>query len=221
MKETNQKWNGIGIIGFGELGRQIAMLAAELYPGQKLVVFDDQISSSDVAVGVERFKFNQYSDSAHGGLGFFVGLGYKHLALKRLIITSLISSGRFVPSLVHPSSFVHKTAKIGPGVVIYPMSNVDKEVTISMGVLLNNSVVVSHNSTIGSCSYLSPGTVLSGNVSIGSECFVGAGTVVANSVNIGDESVIGVGSVVAKNLGAGTHAIGNPLRILEKKIKLA
>jgi sugar O-acyltransferase (sialic acid O-acetyltransferase NeuD family) len=142
------------------------------------------------------------------------------LILKNKIISKLHHERRRIHTFIHNSSHVCHTAKIGRGVIIYPMSNIDMGAIVHDGVLINNSVIVSHETTIGQCSYISPGVVFSGKVKVGENCFIGSGTVFANNVTIGNNVMIGIGSVVTKNIPDNTHAIGNPLRILNKPLNI-
>ena len=162
-----------------------------------------------------------FSDERYADLSFYVCLGYKHLKRKLEITRELLALGRNVPAFVHSSSFRNSSAKVGSGSVAYPMCNLDKEVDVGIGVLLNNSVVISHNSTIGDGSYLSPGVVVSGFVSVGKNVFIGSGAVISNGVTIGDDAVIGLGTVVSRDVPAGASVIGNPMKILDRPLRLS
>ena len=207
----------IGIIGFGMLGRQIVGLLSELHATQDFLFFDDLVN----AQGSENiFPFDSYLDARFANLEFYVGLGYLRLQRKAEILLELREAGRRAPSFVHPSCHMHPTCRIGEGCIVFPMCNLDQEVELGNGVLLNNSVVISHNCTVGDAAYLSPGVVLAGHVTIGAETFLGAGTLVSQRRHIGRGARLGIGSVVTRDIPNEASAIGNPLRILERKLEL-
>ena len=147
-------------------------------------------------------------------------MGYKNLKLKHEILNELILLNKKAPKFVHNTSFVNRTAEIAEAVFIYPMCNIDMNVLISLGSTINNSVVISHDAKIGKCCYISPGTVISGNVRVGDYTFIGSGTIIANDVIIVKNVKIGVGSVITKNIPDNVSVIGNPMRILDKKLNL-
>lgn len=209
----------IGIIGYGALGRQIEKFLCESQNQSALqfFYFDDLFHEAGNA---NAFPFAAFRDSKFADLSFYIGLGYKHLATRHSICKEVLQSGKQLPSLIHPSSYVNLSATIGEGVYIYPMCNVDQEVEIKTGTILNNTVTVSHNSIVNDCSFLAPGVVLAGQVNVGKYCFLGAGTVVANGVIIGDKAMIGLASSVTRNMESNTCAIGNPMKILSTPFQL-
>ena len=206
-----------GFIGYGELGRQIDALVSPVGARCEKLFFDD----SCVAEGLPgALPFGSHADEQFADVKFYVCLGYKHLVRKTEIVLRLLELGRELPAFIHSTCHVSPSARIAKGAILYPMCNVDKDVTIGHGVLLNNSVVVSHNTTIGDGCYLSPGVVVSGFANIGANTFIGSGAVISNDLEIGENAVIGIGTVVTKEVPDECSAIGNPMRILERQLKL-
>jgi sugar O-acyltransferase (sialic acid O-acetyltransferase NeuD family) len=208
----------IGLIGFGVLGNQIkSMFESRFIRDVRFRFYDDVACSLGLPAA---FPFNDWRKDEDGSRSFVVALGYRHLALKCEILSELHSNGRGLLTYVHPSCFINSDAAIQDGTVIYPMCNVDRGVVLGRGVLLNNSVVISHDCVIGDGSFLGPGVILSGNVTVGAGTFIGSGTVVSNGVNIGDNAIIGVGTCVTRDVQDGACVIGNPMRVIERRIVL-
>ncbi len=204
-------------VAFGDLGQQLFHMLQNYEPIEKTAFFDDIAYSN----GLENsHPFDDYTKDAFADYSFYIGLGYKHSIRKRSIITELKNLGRKVPSLVHPKTTLGNEVVIEDGVVVYAGCVLDYKVTLKEGVLLNNGVIISHESIIRESSYLSPSVTLSGRCDIGACSFLGTGTLVSNGITIGANACIGIGSVVTKNLSEGVHAIGNPLKILEKKLNI-
>ena len=208
----------IAYIGFGALGKQIALLLQQSTADHlEEAIFDDH-SADEKNPGA--YAFSEYMDKKYEDYEFYLCLGYMHLPFKNEIAENLKSGNRKLSSFIHSSSIINPSAAIGAGSIIYAGCNVDQFARLEEGVFLNNSVTVSHNSIIGKHSFLAPGVIISGNVNIGAQCFIGAGTVVGNGITIGDNSVIGIGSVITRDVPPGSSVIGNPMRILDKKLKL-
>ena len=165
------------------------------------------------------YPFNAYQNY-YTSYKWILGFGYYHMG-ERVSITEEINQnkGKFY-TYVHPTSHTHPSSQILDGVIIYPMCNVDQHCTINQNVLLNNSVTICHNSNVGIGSYISPGVIVCGEVNIGKGCFIGAGSILSNGVDVGDFSTIGVGTVVTKDLPPYSNVIGNPMKVLDKKLKL-
>jgi UDP-3-O-[3-hydroxymyristoyl] glucosamine N-acyltransferase len=83
------------------------------------------------------------------------------------------------PYTVHPTAFVHKTAKIGNNVFVGAYSFIDEGVVIEDDTFISERVSVSYNCIIGK------------------ECFVGVGTVLECSI-IGNKVTISANTVVGK-----------------------
>lgn len=55
-------------------------------------------------------------------------------------------------------------------------------------------------------------------VVIGKDCWIGHGVIILDGVSIGDCCVIGAGSVVTKNISPFSIAVGNPAKVIRKRI---
>jgi sugar O-acyltransferase (sialic acid O-acetyltransferase NeuD family) len=197
------------LIGYGELGKQIEQLLIEVKKKEKFIYFDDIAYSQKMG---NSLPFNNYKKSEFKGLEFYVCLGYRNLVQKMEIIRELHGLNYKLPSIIHPSCYVNKTANIGKNVYLYPLSNIDRNVQIKDGSLINNSVVISHDTIVGAGCYISPGTIISGFVKIGDGSFIGSGSVISNNITIGMNSKIGIGTVVTKDIPGSSSYIGNPMK---------
>jgi len=214
----HSKTRKIGLIGYGELGRQIELLLfAKFGPGLMISHFDDVKFKQKET---NSYSFESYKDEKFKDIEFYVCLGYKQLTKKLEIINELNELKRKLPVFIHHSSYVSESASVLEGTIIYPMCNIDKNVTIGKGTLINNSVTLSHDNVIGDCCYISPGVITSGNVHIGFNTFVGASATFSNGVTIGDRCIIGIGSSVTRDIDSEKSAIGNPIKILKKQLRL-
>jgi sugar O-acyltransferase (sialic acid O-acetyltransferase NeuD family) len=209
----------LALIGYGELGRYMQDMVSEAYPvvASETVFFDDQLAKA----GADRARpFADHASDDFADYSFFVCLGYKHLRLKKQIIDRLVSLARSVPHYVHPSSYVHPSVTIGHGSMIYPGCSIDRNTKIGRGVWIANADVIAHDCAIGDTCWFGASVTLSGHVTVGESTFIGSGTTISNDVAIGSSSTIGLSTAVTKNIGDGISAIGNPMKILDRPLKL-
>lgn len=207
----------IAFIGYNVVGRHIKNILEQKYSNIEYLYFDDIILKQGAK---NSYSFIEYKKFLNQNINFIITLGYKHLDLRRQIISELTRLNESLLNVIDENTIIAKDAIIGNGVIIYSGVVIGNNVNIADGVLLHNAVVVSHNSYIGHSTYISPNATICGNVQIKECCFIGANTSVANDIIIDKKSIIGIGSVITKNLGSGTNGIGNPFKTLKDKIKL-
>lgn len=209
----------LAFIGFGELGRYQRDTVTETLrvPEADHVYFDDNLAKE----GAPRaFPFNDWSKDDFAGHTFFVSLGYRHLTIKRDIVRRLVELGRDVPPFVCPSAYVHPTVKLGPGCWLYPGVNMDRDTVVGLATTLSNGAIIPHDCRIGEGCWFGASVTLSGKVTVGDNTFIASGTTVSNALTIGSNVIVGLGTCVTKNIEDGKSVIGNPMRILERPIKL-
>ncbi len=209
----------LAFIGFGELGRYIRDTVVEInhVPEADHVYFDDHLAAS----GAPRaFPFKDWDKDEFAGHTFYVSLGYRHLTIKRDIVRRLVALGRDVPSFVHPSSYVHPTVKLGPGCWLYPGVNMDRDTVVGLATTLSNGDVIPHDCEIGEGCWFGASVTLSGKVHVGDNTFIASGTTISNDLKIGSNVIVGLATCVTKNIEDGKSVIGNPMRILDRPIKL-
>jgi sugar O-acyltransferase (sialic acid O-acetyltransferase NeuD family) len=201
----------IGIIGFGDLGKQFYQffLQDSLYSKAEYHIFDDAQHSNKM----QCHSFNDFKKEVFSDLIFFIGLGYKQLTLKKQILVWLNNNERQIGTYIHPSAIIDDTTVLESGVFIYPGCIIDQRVRVMQGTVLNNGVVISHDTQVGVASFFAPGVTICGSVNCMDSVFIGANTVVCNCVSIGENVVIGIGSVITKNIPAHSFVIGNPMQI--------
>tara|TARA_Y100000589_G_scaffold18213_2_gene15112 strand:+ start:5002 stop:5616 length:615 start_codon:yes stop_codon:yes gene_type:complete len=119
-----------------------------------------------------------------------------------------------IPNIIHKSSFVSESAKIGAGSIIYPKVCIQANVDIKESVFLNTGSIIEHDSLISNGVHICPGVNIAGNVTIGYGSWIGIGSSIIQGIRIGSETIIGAGSVVIQNIPDQSKAVGNPTRII-------
>lgn len=198
------------IIGAGGLARELALYAADC--GERVVAFvcdnpklPDEISFDDLKK--EPFK----------NCNFLLGVGRPVLRRTfRSKLKELVPLMNACRPLVHPTSFVAKSAFLADGVVIAPNCSITGNVLLDIHVFINLNCTIGHDTRIGAFSVVNPGANISGNVYIADRTLIGTGACIREKLVV--ESDVGMGAVVVKNVKPGDGpVIGNPAKPMNKK----
>ena len=122
-----------------------------------------------------------------------------------------------IVSLIDPSAFVSRTARIGAGCVIYPHSFVGLRASLGDFVFILAGAVINHDDVLADRVVVCSGVALAGGVQVETGCYLGQGCTVRQNLRIGRDSLIGMGAVVTKDVSPGSVVAGNPARVLPAK----
>ena len=111
-------------------------------------------------------------------------------------------------NIIHRSSQISSTVRLGKGLIINSLVSVAAHVKIGNHVTINRNCSVGHHSRIGSFTSLNPGCNIGGNVKIGEGTMIGMGTNIRDGVTIGNNCIIGMGSTVLGNVPDNTKIYG-------------
>lgn len=205
----------LGILGSGHLGQQIANIAITDKQYDSVVFFDDYANSSKInsfdILGNSNDILRYFNDSKFDE--FVIGIGYKHLAVKKKIFERFKDKIPFA-NIIHSSVYVDKSVTIGIGNVFYPGSIIDQNVKIKDNNIINLGCVISHDSIIGSHNFFSPRVNVAGYVEIEDQVILGIGTTIIDNLQISKKVQTGGGSVVINNLNNPGLYVGNPTRFI-------
>lgn len=202
----------LAIIGSGDLGHQIAHHASNDRHYTPVGFFDDFIAVGTIKNGLPVIgSFDQIFDAFNENKFdvLMIGIGYKHFELREKLFKTYNPTIPFA-SIIHSSSYIDKSCRIGSGVFILPGCTLDMNVVIADNVLLNTGCVIAHDSKIGRHSFLSPAVKIAGFVNVGEKVSLGIGTVVIDNIKIGDNVRTGGGAVVTRNIDAPGLYVGIP-----------
>lgn len=159
------------------------------FDGQNILKFDENLPKWDLIVAVGDNKIRQILQNKARELGFNI------------------------VSLIDPSAFVSKSAKVLPGSVVMPKAVINANAFVGSGVIVNSASVIEHECVLGDFSHISPNVALAGGVKIGDFTHIGIGSCVIQNIKIGKNCIVGAGSVVVKDFGDELLIYGNPAKI--------
>ncbi len=143
---------------------------------------------------------------------FVLGIGDNAIRIK--ISDFLMEHDCLLGTIIHPNSWISKTAEVHSGVFVNANAAINSRAIIESDVIINTGAIVEHDCFIGRGCHIAPGAVLAGNVTIGSGTFIGANAVVKQGIKIGKNVIIGAGSVIISDIPDGVKVAGNPARKL-------
>lgn len=206
----------IVIVGAGDLGKQICHYIQDI-KNLKVIGFLDDFANKghQVMDGIQVIgKVTEIEElhKAHAFDEVVIGIGYKHLELRKILFNSLKEKGLTFSKIIHPTSYIDRDAIIEEGAVLFPNCHIDKGSRISSNSLLNIGCSVAHDSTVGPNSFLGPRVNFAGFIKAQGMNFFGIGTIVIDNVVIAEGVKTGGGTVVVKNLDSSGLYVGVPAK---------
>ena len=201
-----EKRDGVVVIGAG--GHAKVVISTLIARGISIAaVFDDDDTKWGMDAQGTRVTGTEWE---HGGSAL-IGIGDN--AKRREIARTMNFEWATV---VHPTAYVHPTAKLGRGTVVFAGAVVQPDAVIGDHVIVNTGVTIDHDCVIGDYAHLGPGVHLAGSVEVGEGAFLGIGSVAIPGVKIGRWSTLGAGAVAVRDLADGVVAVGVPAKELKR-----
>ena len=203
--------DGLVVLGSGGHAKVIIEAVLARSPDRRIVLLDDDADAADRTVlGVPVSGPREWLASNLPGAPVALGIGDNRARLA--VLEWLLSQGREVEMVIHPSAIVGATVEIGPGAFLAAGSIAIADARIGRAAIINTAASVDHDCDIGDGVHIGPGVRLCGNVRVGARSLVGVGTAVRPGITIGADAVIGAGSAVVADLPAGGTYAGCPAR---------
>ena len=135
-------------------------------------------------------------------------------AIKQRVAEMLTARGGLFASLIHPTTVIAGSARIGEGLILCPLSLVSADAQIGRLCSINALSSIGHDVRLGDYSTVSAHVDLTGSVAAGRSVMIGTGAKVLPRVKIGDGATIGAGSVVYRTVPTGRSVYAQPAKLL-------
>lgn len=119
-------------------------------------------------------------------------------------------------NVIHPSSFVSPSVKMGVGNFIKAGAVVDTNTVIGDCCIIDNGVVLAHDNIIGNGCHIAPGANLGSSIKLGENSVIAIGASISSNINIGNNCIISVGSSVVQDVDSHTVIGGVPGKAIGK-----
>ncbi len=185
--------------------------------GKVAALFDNDKKATSVVTGAEvYFGMNGFhawlKNRSHEELFGAVAVGGNRGSDRRLIAREMRTAGILMPALVHPSTVISSSVKLGRGTQVLAGSVIAADAVIGDDCIINHQVNVDHECVLEAGVHLAPSATLCGCIHVGKNTMVGAGAVILPGLKVGKDCVIGAGAIVTKSVPDNTVACGNPAR---------
>lgn len=119
-----------------------------------------------------------------------------------------LNAGFKLPTIISPSSYVSRHAKIGIGTLIMHGVIINAGASIGNNCIINTRAMLEHDSQLGNHCHVSTGAILNGSVTVGDGSFIGSGAVIKEGLTIGAGSIVGMGLNLLQDLTPGSRYLG-------------
>ena len=202
------------IIGAG--GHAISVTNVALSCGYSVTAYVDDNKSGttilDVPVISTEFCYSLYTHH-----NYFVAIGKNDTRERVVNKLKMVMPNAQFPSLIHQSSVIGISSKVGEGTVVMPKANVGPNSSVGAFCIINTSSSIDHDCYVKGFASLAPGVITGGNVKIGLRSAISIGTTIKHGVSIGDDTVVGASSYVNKNIEDKVVAYGTPCKTVRSR----
>ena len=189
--------NNLLILGAGGHGRVVCETAELQNKWDKIDFLDDTFlpGNENRIIG----KFDDYLQYIKLYKYAFVAIGNNFV--REAWIDKLIGCGYALPAIIHPRSFVSRSAKVGDGSVLLANTVLNTGSSLASGCIVNIGVIIDHDCEIGNCAHISSGTVVRSLAKVGDLCYIGASCLINSKVVIENGATIPDGTIVLNKDG--------------------
>ena len=205
------------IIGAGGFAREVFDLANHCYqkdPTFKVKGFLSDGPSNIEAMGYPKVLGNVEDYEIVSGDVFFCAIG-KMTDRKKTVEIILSKGGKFI-NLIHETSVISPSVKLGVGIGIKAFCVLASDVTIGDFSFLQSSVIMGHDVKIGHYNQINSFAFFAGYVQTHDLVAVNAGAKLIQNVVVEEQAVVGIGSVVLQKVKKGTTVFGVPAKRIDR-----
>jgi len=204
------------IVGAGGLGREIAVLVAQINEAggrwELQGFYDDRTPASPTVAGLPYLGTCADLNATPTPLAVAVALGSS--VSRAAVVGRLTSAQLSFPALVHPLVALRPAQRIslGAGCLIQQGCILTCDIKLGHFVLLNLGCTVGHDAVLEDFCSLMPHANVGGGTYLETGVYLGTNATLIHQVRVGARTTVGAGAVVVRHLPAGCTAVGVPAK---------
>ena len=161
------------------------------YDSIEMILFNDNF--------IEEFDLKEKLDNPAYTLNYIIGFSDYQQRVKCVNTMNTFSNTKAV-SIINPTAYIAKSAKIGDGCYIGANATISTNAVIKNHASINLNVSIGHDAVINEHVLILPGVRISGHVNVGEGTLIGANAFVHQKVTIGKENLIDALTYVRNDL---------------------
>lgn len=212
----------LAIVGAGGLGREIAVLVAQLNEAGSnwdlLGFYDDRAPAIPTVAGLPYLGTTADLNATPTPLAVAIAVG--NSAARAALVGRLTSAQLYFPALVHPQVAlrVHQRISLGAGCLIQRGCLLTCDITLGRFVLLNLGCTVGHDAVLEDFCSLMPHANVGGGAHLETGVYLGTNATLIQQVRVGARTTVGAGAVVVRHLPANCTAVGVPAKAMNMRL---
>lgn len=207
----------LGIYGSGGAGRELRELAELQGCWEELVFIDDTVEE-DLYKGIKRMPFGAFCQRYRAEEAEVI-IAQGEPEHKIALYHKAKDKGYYLARLIHPTSYISESAKLGQGIVIQANAFVSCNTVIEDNTHILQGAIIGHDCVIQKHCQISPGVTLGGSAEVKEGTYIGLNASIKDRIQIGANTIVSMGAVVLTSIPENVIVLGNPARAIKEKNK--
>lgn len=148
----------------------------------------------------------------------FYIIGFTNQNLRKQMQDTMKSLSVKPTNIIHPSSTIFNSARIGAGNYIGANTVISHKAKISNHCIININSTIGHNSIIESNCIILPGARVGGNVSLGKRVLIGSNSFILQGKSIGDDCLVDALTYVDRDISNNNICTSKKLNVLKRVV---
>ena len=156
-------------------------------------ITDPNLAAGDCVLGIPVIGDDTELEELYAdGVRFAVnGIGgVAQPRVRQKFFTMLKEIGFIVPNLIHRSSIVEASVRLGEGNQVMAGAIIGSDVVVGDNCIINSGAIVSHDTALANHVHVAPGAIIGGSVKVGQNALIGMGATIYFGLNIGEECIV-------------------------------
>lgn len=217
LKLPDRPFGNILLWGGGSQARVVEAMISEAHLGSVSMIFDESLYELAFTTSARFSNNTAILRSALSDIkGFVPCIGNEHGFARYWTARGLEELGLTPVPVIHCSSFIDPTCRVGRGPQIMPHAVVHKFARLGDYVLVNTGANIEHESIVGDGAHIMSNAVVAGRVAVGAYATIGSNATILPGLRIGAGAIVGAGAVVDKDVAPHDVVAGVPAKVLRK-----